>query len=101
VNGQDTTIHELTDPREIEQCREQMASLRRNLDWLEAHAQAVYSQHRGRFIAIAGQELFVADSPTEALSLAQATHPEDGGAYARFIHKERLPRLYANRWRVA
>lgn len=67
----------------------------RNWDWLEAHAKEVYS-HRGKFICVAGQELFVGDTPREVLDAAQAAHPEDDGRFTRYIPVESEPRIHAH-----
>jgi hypothetical protein len=67
----------------------------RNSDWLEAHIPEVYSKHRGKCICIAGQELFVADTVTEAVAKARAAHPEDQGLFTRYIPKEKVARIYA------
>jgi hypothetical protein len=72
----------------------------RNWAWLEANSKEVYS-HRGKIICIAGQELFVADTTEEVLALAQAAHPDDEGRFTRIIPKERGPRIYGSRWRLA
>jgi hypothetical protein len=93
-------VSHTTDSAELATAREQHERFQRNLDWLEAHADEVY-RHRGKHVCIAGQELFVADTAPEALALAKAAHPDDDGRYLRFIPKERLPRIYANRWHLA
>jgi len=67
----------------------------RNWAWLESNAAEVYS-HRGKFICIAGQELFVGDSVDEVLRAAAAMHPEDDGRFTRFIPLENIPRIYAH-----
>jgi hypothetical protein len=67
----------------------------RNRDWLEAHASEVFS-HRGKCICIAGQQLFVADTPSEAWALASAAHPEDNGKFLRYVPVERGARIFAN-----
>jgi hypothetical protein len=63
------------------------------LAWFEAHAAAIYKRHRGRFLAVAGQELFVADTVAEALVQVRAAHPEDDGLFTRYIPRERLLRV--------
>lgn len=88
-------MEEVTDPEEIANAQEQDVRAKRNSDWLEAHAQEIYTQHRGKVIVVAGQELFIADTPQAALSLARAAHPEDNGCLLRYIPKERRARIYA------
>lgn len=81
--------------------RAQMARLARNSAWLQAHASEVYPAHRGKFIAVAGEELFVADTVQEALAQARAAHPDDDGILTQYIPKRRGVRLYAHRGLLA
>jgi hypothetical protein len=87
----------VTDPAEVAAFNARMAKFDRNIDWLQAHASEVYTRHRGRFICIAGQELFVADTGEEALAKARAAHPDDDGLYLHYIPKQKLDRIYAHR----
>ena len=80
-------------PEEMAQIRARLERCDRNWDWLEAHASEVYS-HRGTYICIAGQELFVGDVLQEVLARAKAAHPDDDGRITRFIPKERGPRIH-------
>jgi hypothetical protein len=52
-------------------------------------------------VCIAGEELFVAETPQEAVALAEAAHPEDDGRFVRYIPKEKMARIYAHRRGVA
>jgi len=88
-------MYEITDPEEIAKAQAMQARFSRNWDWLEAHASEVYS-HRGKFICIASQELFVGDTISEVLAWAKAIHPEDDGRLTRYIPKEKGPRIYAH-----
>jgi len=88
-------MEELTDPEEIAKFQARHERNGRNWDWLEAHASEVYS-HRGKFICIAGQQLFVADTVQEAVAQAKAAHPEDDGRFTRYIPLKRGPRIYAH-----
>ena len=90
-------MEEITDPVEVAKARAQREQFDRNAAWLQAHAHEVYSQNRGKCICIAGEELFVADTPQEANALAEAAHPEDDGSFVRYIPKKNIPRVYANR----
>jgi hypothetical protein len=60
-------IEEVTDPIELEKARAQDARFARNWAWFEAHAPEIYAIHRGKCICVAGEELFVADTPEEAI----------------------------------
>ena len=94
-------IEEVTDPVELARARVQDERFERNWAWFEAHAQEIYKTHRGKCLCISGQELFVADTPAEALALAIAAHPEDDGRFTRYIPRERTYRIYAHQWGVA
>ena len=56
-------IEENLSPEETAAAEKQREQFNRNSDWLQAHIPEVYSKHRGKCICIAGQELFVAESP--------------------------------------
>jgi hypothetical protein len=61
------------------------------------HWAEVLPQARGKFLAVADQEAFIADTPAEAWACVDAMHPEDNGAFVRYIHPEEGPRIYADR----
>jgi hypothetical protein len=83
-----------TDPVELARAKARAEHFERNWSWMEAHASEVYS-HRGKVIAIAGEELFVADTVEAVIAKAKAAHPEDDGQFTRYIPKERTARIYA------
>jgi hypothetical protein len=89
-------MEEVTDPAELAKAQAQWERFDRNFAWLKAHAQEVYTRHRGKCICIAGEELFVADVPEEALALANKAHPEDNGFFLHDIPREKLARIYAS-----
>ena len=90
-------MEEVTDPVELAKAFAQDARFEKNWVWFEAHATEIYTRHRGKCLCVAGQELFVADTPKEVLALARAAHPDDDGYYLRYIPKERMYRIYAHR----
>lgn len=94
-NGPKITITEITDPVEIAKAKELHDKFGRNLAWLSAHAAEVFS-HRGKYVCIAGQELFVADTFEKVAAWARATHPEDNGRFIKYIPHSRAPRIYAH-----
>jgi hypothetical protein len=51
----------------------------RNYRWLRAHWAEILPQARGKSVAVAGQEAFIADTDEQARAMAQAAHPEDEG----------------------
>jgi hypothetical protein len=88
---------EVTDPVEIARHRAQAEQAKRNSAWLQAHWADVLPQARGKFLAVAGQEAFIADTPGQAWSWADQQHPEDRGALVLYVISEGGPRLYENR----
>jgi hypothetical protein len=62
---------------------------------LQDNISDIYGKHRGKCICIAGQEVFVADTPSEAIAQATAAHPDDEGWFTRYIPKEKVARIYA------
>jgi len=89
-------MSEVTDPVELAIERKRWEQADRNSAWLQAHVPEIYSQHRGKCICVAGEELFVADTPEEVFARAKAAHPEDEGVLSRYIPKEKVPRIYAS-----
>jgi hypothetical protein len=83
-------MEEVTDPQEIAEAQAQME---------QAHE--IYMRHRGKFIAIAGEELFVGDTPEEAIALAKAARPEDKGLLSQYIYPRKMARVYGNQRRMA
>jgi hypothetical protein len=88
------TMREETDPVEIAKARASFEKFNRNFDWLEAHATEVYS-HRGKYICIAGQELFVGDDVLEVVARARAAHPDDNGFLTQYVQIERAARVFS------
>jgi hypothetical protein len=89
---------EVTEPEENAKSEAQRDRFRKNSDWLQAHVPQVYSQHRGKFICVAGQELFVADTAPQVVATARMAHPEDDGLLLRYIPREKMERIYAHTW---
>ena len=89
-------MEEVTHPEELAKARAQRQRFDRNSAWLQAHVAEIYTRYRGKCICIAGEELFVADTPEEALALATAAHPEDDGRFLRYIPREKLDHIYAH-----
>lgn len=89
-------MEEVTDPEELATARAQDERFERNLRWFTRHAAAIYAAHRGRCVCVAGEELFIADLPQDALALARASHPEDDAFLMRIIPRERVTRIYAH-----
>ena len=90
-------MYEVTDPEELAKAEAQRKRFRKNSDWLQAHIPEVYSQHCGKCICVAGQELFVADDAKEVIAMARKAHPDDDGFLLRYIPKVKMDRIYAHR----
>ena len=86
---------DVTDPQKLSEAQARRTRFDRNEAWLQAHAAEIYRRHRGRYICIAGEELFVADTSEAAYASAKLAHPEDDGRFVRYIPKEKLARVYA------
>lgn len=89
-------VEEEVSPEELATTLARRQRFMRNAAWLQAHAAEVYTRYRGKCLCIAGEELFVADTPEEVLALAIAAHPEDDGRLLRDIPREKLARIYAD-----
>jgi hypothetical protein len=92
---------EVTDPDELARARAQRVRYDRNFGWLQAHASEIYSRHRGRYICVAGEEVYVADNPEDALTLGATAHPEDDGSFVLYIPREKRRRIYGDLRRLA
>jgi hypothetical protein len=90
------TMEEVTDPVALHAARAQRERFDRNWTWFEAHAPHIYAEHRGKCVCIAGEELFVAETPEAVLALADAAHPKDNGRFTRYIPLEKVARIYAH-----
>ena len=59
------TMEEVTDPEELAKARTQRQRCDRNFVWFREHAAELFMRARGKCICIAGEELFMADTPEE------------------------------------
>lgn len=91
-------IEEITDTEEISRMNAQRLQFRRNADWLESHWADLIPQAYEKFIAVAGQQAFVASTSAEAYAWARAAHPEDCGPLVEYVLPPNGPRVFANRW---
>jgi hypothetical protein len=90
-------IEEVTDSEAIERNRRQHEQFRRNSDWLQAHWNDVLPAAYGKFVAVAGQEVFVAESIQQAWEWVETVHPDDKGAWVRYVRPPGGPRIYTTR----
>ncbi|MBI1765828.1 MAG: hypothetical protein HYR56_30860 [Acidobacteria bacterium] len=91
-------MEEVTDPVEIAAFQTRWAQAERNSAWLQAHATEIYRNQRGKFIVVAGEELFVGATAAAALALAKAAHPDDHSSLIRYIYPKKTVRIYAHQW---
>lgn len=89
-------IEETTSTEEIARSQAQAKRFERNAVWLEIHGDAIFAEHRGKYVCVAGQEPFVAASASEAIALAKAAHPEDDGRFLCRVPTEKRSWIYAN-----
>jgi hypothetical protein len=93
------TIEELPYDPEFERA---FAKAERNREWFIQHSKelGVFQKYRGRYIAAAGGELFVADTPDEIYGLVFHKYPDEV-PHVRYILREKCDRIYAYQRRVA
>jgi hypothetical protein len=89
------TMEEVSDPAEIARCRDQDERAKRNSRWLQAHWATLLPQARGKFVAVAGEEAFLADTAGDAWRMARIAHPEDDGVISQYVFPGKGPRIYA------
>jgi hypothetical protein len=93
--GTHLIIEEVNDPAEVARSKARHERALRNLEWLEKHWADLLPQAYGKFLAVAGEEAFVADAPEQAWIWIEATHPDDSGAFVRYVFPKGGPRIYA------
>ena len=82
-------MFEVTEPKELADASELQAQADRIWAWWKEHmAEVVVPANRGKFVCVAGQEAFVADTVQAAIALAIAAHPDDRGRITHYIPKE-------------
>jgi hypothetical protein len=77
------------DPVELAKMNAIMEQYDKNYSWYQAKAVEIIRQNRGKFICVAGQELFTADDFETAIAAARAKHPDDKGVYFRYVSPEK------------
>jgi hypothetical protein len=100
LNEPQLVVEEVTDPAQVVRSQVQFERFRANSAWLQSHWNDVLPQARGKFLAVAGQAAFIADTAEEAWAKAKASHPEDDGAFSQYVLPQSGPRIYAHSWRV-
>lgn len=80
---------EVTDTDELVTAQKQREQFDRNSAWLQNHIADIYTEHRGKCVCVAGEEVFVAETTREAIAQAIAAHPDDDGWFTRYIPQEK------------
>lgn len=75
-----------------------LAKADQNRAWFSEHAKelGVFTNYRGRYVAAAGGELFVADTAEEIDRLVKEKYPDEV-PHVRYILREKCDRIYANK----
>ncbi|MDH3602053.1 MAG: hypothetical protein OEU26_20770 [Candidatus Tectomicrobia bacterium] len=89
-------MEEVTDSNLLHDAHLRRERFDRNYEWFQAHVAEIYAQHRGKCICVAGETLFVADTPHAAMDQARAAHPDDSGWFVHYIPKDKVARIYAH-----
>ena len=76
--------------------RARMRSADLNHAWFDARAAEIYEANRGKWICVAGQQLFSADTHAEVTALAEAAHPEEVGSFTRYVRRKEEIRTHVN-----
>jgi hypothetical protein len=96
MNEPEISIEEVANALDVERHRRQLEQARRNSDWLADHWPQLLPQARGKFIAVGGQEAFIADTAEAARRLARSAHPSDQGILVQYVFPSESPRVYGN-----
>ena len=67
----------------------------KNWDWLQAHWSELLPQAYGKYLAVANQDAFIADTLEVALAWVRETHPGDTGHIIEYIMPPTGPRIYS------
>jgi hypothetical protein len=84
-------------PADAREVLARMDRARRNSQWLQAHWGDLLPQALGKYVAVVGEEGFIAGSPEEAWAWARRAHPEDNTATVQYVSPHQGPKIYANR----
>ena len=84
-------IEEVTEPEVINAARVRAEQGRGNANWLESHWSDLLPRARGKFIAVAGGEGFVAETVQAAWNWVNENHSGDGGAFVQYFPCVRGP----------
>src|SRR4051812_43852116 len=89
-----TTLTRLTDPADIARVRAFHEQVARNLRWLGEHWADLLPGACGKYVAVANEQAYVAESRLEAEGLARKDHPDEVGMVVQFVRPDVGPRVY-------
>ncbi len=78
-------IIEITDPEETARVKAAFAASDLNSKWLAAHWAELMPACRGKYVAVAHQKAFLADTSEEALAWIDAQQPQDAGSILKYV----------------
>ena len=87
----------VTDPGEMALLCALDARHQRNSEWLQSHWSDFIPTARGKFVAVAEEAGFIAETAEAAWAWIATTHPNDDGAIVRHIREQEGPRIYGHR----
>lgn len=90
----------VSDPKELARARAQRERADRNAAWMRENAETIYSSHRGKCICVAGESLFVADTPEAAYHLGRTAFPDDDGLFVRYIPLKNVALGQGDRYQI-
>ena len=99
VKTPELTVEIVDDPVECAKARAVFEQAGENAAWLQEHWCDLPPDAEGKFLVVAGKEMFIADTPQEASARARAAHPNDLGLIGFYISPHKGPRIYVNRSR--
>ncbi len=82
---------------EFEVIRVQQERARRNSRWLQTHWNQLLPQALGKFVAVADEAAFVADTAEQAWAWVRAEHPHDETATVQYVNPAQGLKIHANR----
>jgi len=81
-------------PEDPERRRALFEQMDRNGEWLRRHWAELLPGARGKYLAVAGQEAFIAETSAEAWAWTRAAHPEDEGTLVYHVLRSKGPGLH-------
>lgn len=87
-------MEEVSDPDVLARARVLRERADKNWAWLTEHTDEIYARHLGKCICVSEEQVFAADTSSEAVALAKAAHPDDVGRLILRVPKNKAVRIY-------